>query len=68
MKRQIAVFGGGCFWGVEARFSCLKGVISAASGYAGGWQDRPNYEDVSSGKTGHAEVVMVDYDPDVISY
>ena len=60
---DTAVFAGGCFWGVEAVFEHVKGVISATSGYAGGSVPSPSYEQVSSGETGHAESVRVVYDP-----
>ena len=65
---QTAVFAGGCFWGIEAVFEHLKGVRSAVSGYAGGTASAPTYEEVSSGRTGHAEAVEVVYDPSLISY
>jgi peptide-methionine (S)-S-oxide reductase len=65
---DTAVFAGGCFWGVEAVFEHLKGVSSATSGYAGGSAPSPSYEEVSSGTTGHAEAVLVVYDPAQISY
>lgn len=67
-EKKIAVFGGGCFWCTEAVFSSLRGVLSVAPGYAGGTTEDPNYYTVASGKTGHAEVVMVTYDPAVISF
>jgi peptide-methionine (S)-S-oxide reductase len=67
-KYELATFGGGCFWHVEADFERLKGVTSAVSGYAGGTIRNPNYEMVHEGYTGHAEVVMVQYDPEMISY
>ena len=67
-REKVAVFAGGCFWGVEAVFEHLKGVKSATSGYAGGSLTSPSYEQVSSGETGHAESVRVVYDPAVISY
>src|ERR1700704_2945681 len=56
---DTAVFAGGCFWGVQAVYARVKGVVSATSGYAGGKLARPSYEDVSSGTTGHAESVQV---------
>jgi peptide-methionine (S)-S-oxide reductase len=65
---DTAVFAGGCFWGIEAVFQHLKGVHASESGYAGGSTKSPTYEDVSDGRTGHAEVVRVIYDPAVISY
>ena len=65
---DTAVFAGGCFWGVEAVFEHLAGVSSATSGDAGGSADSPTYEQVSSGGTGHAEAVLVVYDPGQISY
>jgi peptide methionine sulfoxide reductase msrA/msrB len=67
-KREIAYFGGGCFWCTEAVFKKLKGVLAAAPGYAGGAKDNPTYEEVSSGATGHAEAVRVEFDPAQISY
>jgi peptide-methionine (S)-S-oxide reductase len=67
-KTETAVFAGGCFWGIQAVFQHMKGVASATSGYAGGWTDRPSYEQVSSGTTGHAESVRVTYDPAQVSY
>ncbi len=63
-----AIFGGGCFWCTEAVFRMLKGVIDVRPGYAGGVVPHPTYEMVSSGTTGHAEVVIVPYDPSVITY
>ncbi|HUO75545.1 MAG TPA: peptide-methionine (S)-S-oxide reductase MsrA [Candidatus Paceibacterota bacterium] len=68
MEKAIAVFGGGCFWCTEAVFNMLRGVISVAPGYAGGTVAHPTYEQVSSGTTGHAEVIRFEYDPAVISY
>jgi peptide-methionine (S)-S-oxide reductase len=67
-KFERATFGGGCFWHVEAEFESLKGVRQAVSGYAGGVVPFPSYEMVHSGTTGHAEVVMVEFDPSKISY
>jgi len=65
---KIAVFGGGCFWCTEAVFKRIKGVMSVTSGYAGGKDPQPTYEEVSSGMTGYAEVIQIEYDPSVISY
>lgn len=63
-----AQFGMGCFWGVERKFWTLPGVVSTAAGYAGGYTPNPTYEEVCSGLTGHAEVVQVVYDPDVLDF
>ncbi len=65
---QVAVFAGGCFWGVEAVFEHVKGVTSVASGYSGGASRKPSYEAVSTGETGHAEAVRITYDPSQITY
>ena len=65
---QTAVFAGGCFWGVEAVFEHMKGVKAVVSGYAGGTVVNPDYETVTSGRTGHAEAVKVTFDPAVVSY
>lgn len=66
--RAKAMFAGGCFWGVEALFSKLEGVIDAVSGYSGGNTQNPTYEQVSRGTTGHAEVVEITYDSSIVSY
>jgi peptide-methionine (S)-S-oxide reductase len=63
-----AMFGAGCFWGVEATFEGRQGVLATAVGYAGGDVERPTYEQVCSGRTGHAEVVQLTYDPGRVSY
>ena len=68
MATEKATFGAGCFWGVEETFRKLKGVTSTAVGYAGGKKDNPSYEDVCSDKTGHAEVVQLEFDPSQIGY
>ncbi len=65
--RKIIFFGGGCFWCTEAIFKMLKGVLSVVPGYAGGNKENPTYEEVSSGETGHAEVVKIEYDPKLIN-
>src|SRR3954471_10837151 len=65
---DTAVFAGGCFWGIEAVFEHIKGVRNAESGYAGGTVRNPSYEEVSTGRTGHAESVRVVFDPAVVSY
>lgn len=67
-KIEIAVFGGGCFWCTEAIFARLKGVKSVMPGYAGGDKENPTYDQVSGGRTGHAEVIKIEFDPAVISY
>jgi peptide-methionine (S)-S-oxide reductase len=66
--RETAVFAGGCFWGVEAVFEHVRGVIDVRSGYAGGRTANPSYAQVGDGDTGHAESVEVVYDPRVVSY
>ncbi len=65
---QTAVFAGGCFWGIEAVFEHVKGVTQAVSGYSGGTAETADYQKVSSGRTAHAEVVQVTYDPSKVSY
>jgi len=67
-SRDTVVFGGGCFWGVQAVFQHVKGVVAATSGYAGGSRANPSYEHVTRGTTGHAEVVRVIYDPAKVTY
>jgi len=68
MKREIATLAGGCFWCLEAVFDQLRGVESVESGYMGGKTPKPTYEQVCGGQTGHAEVVQVTFDPDIVPY
>lgn len=68
MKQEVATFGGGCFWCLEAVFEETRGVLDVVSGYAGGEVKNPTYEQVCSGTTGHAEVVQITFDPTIISY
>lgn len=65
---EYITFGGGCFWCVESCFNMLKGVDAVISGYSGGHKANPTYEEVCTGETGHAEVVQIAYDPQIISY
>jgi len=67
-KKEIAVLGGGCFWCTEAVFLRLRGVSKVVSGYTGGSVENPTYKQVCTGQTGHAEVVQIEFDPDVITF
>ena len=67
-KYETTTLGGGCFWCVEAVFSETKGVLSALSGYSGGLVNNPSYKEVTTGRTGHAEVVQITFDPEIISF
>ncbi len=68
MNLEIATFGGGCFWCTEAVFLQLEGVEKVVSGYSGGKTENPTYREISTGLTGHAEVIQISYDPKVISF
>ena len=72
IKNEVAIFGGGCFWCTEAVYKILRGIESVVPGYAGGPSTgsgyKPTYEEVSTGTTGHAEVIKIEYDPEQISY
>jgi len=68
MSLEKATFGAGCFWGVEAAFAAIPGVLSTAVGYEGGSLERPSYKDVCTDQTGHAEVVELEFDPAQVSF
>jgi len=68
MKTEQAILGGGCFWCLEAVYELVPGVLDATNGYAGGSREHPSYEEVSSGRTGHAEVVRITFDPSIVSF
>ena len=68
MSTETATFGAGCFWGVEWVFNRVPGVLQVVSGYSGGTVDNPTYRQVCTGRTGHAEVIQLVFDPDVVTY
>lgn len=68
MNKQVATFGGGCFWCMVKPFDTMPGVISVTSGYAGGVTENPTYEQIKTQTTGHAEVVQIEFDADIMSY
>lgn len=67
-NRQLATLGGGCFWCIESALNAIKGVIKATSGYSAGEMANPSYQQICTGQTGHAEVVQVEFDAELISY
>jgi peptide-methionine (S)-S-oxide reductase len=67
-KREITTLAGGCFWCLEAVYDQMEGVLSVESGYMGGRQSNPSYQDVCTGRTGHAEVVQITFDPELASF
>lgn len=68
MKQQVATLAGGCFWCLEAVYDQMKGVVSVESGYIGGHVERPTYEAVCGGRTGHAEAVRITFDSEIVTY
>ena len=68
MKEQTATFAAGCFWSIEASFLSVPGVVNVVSGYTGGHSERPTYEQVCTGTTGHAESVQISFNPEKVSY
>jgi peptide-methionine (S)-S-oxide reductase len=68
MTQEVATFAGGCFWCLEAVYDQVKGVVSVESGYTGGHVERPTYEAVCGGRTGHAEAIRITFDPDLVTY
>jgi methionine-S-sulfoxide reductase len=68
MKTELASFAAGCFWHIEEEFGKVKGVLKTQAGFEGGTAKKPSYEKVCTGTTGHAETVLVEYDPSVVSY
>jgi len=68
MALETATFGAGCFWGVEWVFRQVPGVVDVVSGYSGGFAENPTYREVCTGRTGHAEVVQITFDPEQVTY
>ncbi len=68
MKTELATFGGGCFWCLEALFQQIKGVLKVTSGYSGGTTENPDYHDLHYGQSGHAEVIQIEFDPQIITF
>ena len=68
VKTETAILGGGCFWCTEAIYQNIRGIMSVTSGYSGGQKQNPTYEEVCSGRTGHAEVIKLEFNPQLISY
>ena len=68
MKTETAILGGGCFWCTEAIYKNIRGIMAVTSGYSGGQKENPSYEEVCSGRTGHAEVIKLEFNPQLISY
>ena len=66
-KPEIAIVGGGCFWCTEGAYKIVPGVLKVVSGYSAGQKENPTYEDITSHRTGHAEVIKIDYDPAVVT-